>query len=105
MNLDTLSYSDPCCIVTELAQDSEDNWFEIGRTEIINNNLNPDFTIHIDANFYFEKNQKLRFEFIDDDGGDSDDPYFDLIGTTEIFLAQIMSAKGQTITRPLTLPG
>ena len=79
-NLDKLSYSDPCVIVTELSQDSENNWFEIGRTEIVRNNLNPDFSKYIEANFYFEKNQKLRFEYIDDDGGDSDDPYYDLIG-------------------------
>ena len=59
----------------------------------------------IDINFFFEKNQKLRFMFIDDDGGDSDDPYYDLIGTFEIYLGQIMSAKGQTVTRPLTIPG
>ena len=99
-DLDMFSKSDPVCIVFEKAQD-HDEWFEIGRTEYIKDNLNPDFQKCIDVDFCFEKQQQLKFEFIDDDGGDSDDPYYDIIGSAIINLSQIMSSRGQTVSKPL----
>lgn len=52
-------------------------------------------------NFYFEKSQKLRFMFIDEDGGDSDDPYYDLIGTCDTQVGTIMASRGQTVSMQL----
>ena len=92
-DLDMFSKSDPVCIVFEKSQQG-DEWFEIGRTEYIKDELNPDFQKCIDVDFSFERTQELKFEFIDDDGGDSDDPYYDIIGSTVINLSQIMSARG-----------
>lgn len=92
-NMDVFSKSDPLCAVFEKAQDREE-WFEIGRTEFIKDTLNPNFEKAIDVDYFFEKTQMLKFEFIDDDGGDSDDPYYDIIGAAEITLSSIMSAKG-----------
>jgi len=92
-NMDIFSKSDPLCVVFEKAQDRE-QWFEIGRTEFIKDSLNPDFEKSIDIDFFFEKNQLLRFEFIDDDGGDSEDPYYDIIGAATISLSSIMASKG-----------
>ena len=90
-NMDMFSKSDPLCIVFEKAQDSE-QWFEIGRTEFLKDSLNPNFEKVIDVDFFFEKNQLLKFEFIDDDGGDSDDPYYDIIGNREMTLSSIMAS-------------
>lgn len=43
----------------------------IGKTEKIMNNLNPDFTKSFMIEYYFEKEQVLRFQVYDvDDGGD-----------------------------------
>ena len=103
-NMDIFSKSDPLCVIFEKAQDS-DEWFEIGRTEFIKDTLNPDFEKAIDIDFFFEKSQLLRFEFIDDDGGDSDDPYYDIIGSTTCQLSEVMASKGQTVTKPLLVPG
>lgn len=83
-DLDILNKSDPICIVYERAQDNEDLWFEVGRTEFQQDNLNPDFKKPIDIDFFFERDQLLKFEFIDDDGGDSDNPYYDVIGMNTI---------------------
>ena len=102
--MDIFSKSDPLCVVFEKAQDREE-WFEIGRTEFIKDTLNPDFEKAIDIDFFFEKNQMLRFEFIDDDGGDSDDPYYDIIGAATFSLSSVMASKGQTLTKPLLVPG
>ena len=80
-------------------------WQKVARTESITDNLNPDFQKCIDVDFCFEKQQQLKFEFIDDDGGDSDDPYYDIIGSSIINLSQIMSSRGQTVSKPLMAPG
>ena len=49
----------------------------MGKTERIDNNLNPDFKTAILVTYKFEQHQKLKFELIDDDGNNS----FDLIGS------------------------
>ena len=49
VNMDTLSQSDPRVIVSELRQGSDDDWFEVGKTEVIMNTLNPDFRTAIDC--------------------------------------------------------
>ena len=103
-NMDMFSKSDPLCVVFEKAQDSDD-WFEIGRTEFIKDTLDPNFEKAIDIDYFFEKNQVLKFEFIDDDGGDSDDPYYDIIGSSNMNLSSIMASKGQTLSKPLLIPG
>ena len=71
-NMDMFSKSDPICVVFEKAQDREE-WFEIGRTEFIKDTLDPNFETAIDVDYFFEKTQELKFEFIDDEdpGGSS----------------------------------
>ena len=48
----------------------------VAKTEIIKNNLNPDFQQALTIDYFFERKQELKFEMIDDDGGGK----FDLIG-------------------------
>lgn len=55
-NLDTFSKSDPFCTLFEKGK-SKNDWYRIGRTETIDNDLNPDFKRAIDIDFYFEKKQ------------------------------------------------
>jgi hypothetical protein len=62
-NKDTFSKSDPCCVVQEKASDGR--WREIGRTEVIDNNLNPTFKKKIEMTYYFEKKQELKFIIYD----------------------------------------
>eukprot|EP00291_Cryptomonas_curvata_P000907 CAMPEP_0172188082 /NCGR_PEP_ID=MMETSP1050-20130122/21707_1 /TAXON_ID=233186 /ORGANISM="Cryptomonas curvata, Strain CCAP979/52" /LENGTH=245 /DNA_ID=CAMNT_0012862499 /DNA_START=159 /DNA_END=896 /DNA_ORIENTATION=- len=61
------SRSDPCCIAH--IRTSNGKWFEVGRTEVVRNNLNPRFQKTIDVDFIFEINQEIRFVLydIDDD--------------------------------------
>jgi hypothetical protein len=68
--------------------DKHRRWETQGRTEQIKNNLNPDFHTSIHILYSFEKVQKIRFEFIDDDGmGDKDD-----IGHVETTVGEIMGS-------------
>lgn len=89
--MDVFSKSDPQCRVYEF-KDAQKNWVQIAKTETIDNNLNPDFQANIIVGYAFERNQRYKFEVIDEDGGGA----FDLIGYVETTLGNIMGAKQQT---------
>lgn len=59
--------------------------------------MNPDFKTQIKANYNFERHQKLKFEVVDDDGNGE----FDMIGTAETSMGNVMGAKAQTFTANL----
>ena len=92
LDLDTFSKSDPMCVV--YSKDSEqggDTWIEIGRTECIDNNLNPELATKINVEFTFEQQQLMRFEVYD---MDSDLRDHDFIGSAECSLGQIVASGG-----------
>lgn len=82
-------------------QTAEGSFVEYGRTETINNNLNPEFHKVFNMNYFFEKTQYLKFEVVDDDGAGS----FDMIGTIETTMAAIMGAKGSVLIAELKHKG
>ena len=63
-NMDVFSKSDPVCRVYEWTEKNK-QWTRIGATERISNNLNPDFKTTIQALYFFERNQKFKFEVVD----------------------------------------
>ena len=63
-NLDLFTKSDPKCEVFEFVGD---RWTSLGKTEVKNNNLNPDFAKSFNLKYYFEKIQKLKFVMWDHD--------------------------------------
>ena len=87
-DLDVFSKSDPQCRVFELINGQ---YIPKGRTEQINNNLNPNFSTRIVMDYYFEKSQKLKFVMIDGDCASHDE--YDLIGEFETTMGNIMGAK------------
>ena len=52
--MDTFSKSDPLVEVLEHGADSQ-NWTSVGKTEVIWDNLNPDFVKNFIFDFYFEE--------------------------------------------------
>ena len=46
---------------------TNNGWVEVGRTETIWNNLNPDFVNSFHLDYYFEEIQPLKFEVYDND--------------------------------------
>jgi hypothetical protein len=95
-NFDTFSKSDPQVRLFEFA--SNNKWVQIGQTETIKNNLNPNFEKVIVVTYNFEKHQKIKFEVVDDDGGND----FDFIGRLETSMGNIMGAKEQVTDAQLT---
>ena len=97
-DLDLLSKSDP--IVHVFLKDAKNkNYTMIGKTEIINNNLNPDFTKTFTIDYYFEKEQWVKFEVYD-----VDSMSLEHIGNCETTLSRIMTSQRQTFIQDLTLP-
>ncbi|KAF7636949.1 C2 domain-containing protein [Meloidogyne graminicola] len=93
MDKDFLSKSDPICIVylKGLGLKSEE-YFEIGRTEVIYNNLNPKWNNKIHLDYFFETKQILRFDIYDIDANDPVDlSRHDFLGRCECHLADIVS--------------
>lgn len=78
------------------------DWQELGRTEVIQDNQEPEWAKRLVLQFHFEEAQPLRFVVWDDDGpGAPPDP----LGEAEAPLARIMGSRGQSLTLPLGGPG
>lgn len=88
INADVLSKSDPYCCV-QMKEAWQTKFVEIGRTEHIDDNLNPEWVKKFVISFNFETVQKIRFEVWDQDkNGD------DFLGEYETTLAEIVSNAG-----------
>lgn len=62
------------------------------------NTLNPDFTTSMKCNYFFEKEQNLKFVMIDGDG----DGDYDTIGELNTTMGSLMGARAQMFTGTLT---
>uniref|UniRef100_A0A2K6F502 Copine 7 n=1 Tax=Propithecus coquereli TaxID=379532 RepID=A0A2K6F502_PROCO len=99
LDRDPLTKSDPSVV---LLQQSQGQWAQVGRTEVVRSSLHPVFSKVFTLDYYFEEAQKLRFEVYDTHGpsglGCQDD---DFLGGMECTLGQIVAQK--KMTRPLLL--
>ena len=87
-NLDILTKSDPQ-VIFYVQNERTKKWIEYGKTEMIKDNLNPDFTHYFTVAYQFEKHQKLRFEVLDVDIGSTSE----FIGYIETSMGQVMGSK------------
>eukprot|EP01091_Cochliopodium_minus_P012551 TRINITY_DN3823_c1_g1_i1.p1 TRINITY_DN3823_c1_g1~~TRINITY_DN3823_c1_g1_i1.p1 ORF type:complete len:724 (-),score=170.10 TRINITY_DN3823_c1_g1_i1:161-2263(-) len=101
INMDTFSKSDPIVILYTLNDIGK--WHEYGRTEMIKDNLNPQFVKKFIINYHFEELQKLKFECYDIDAINEPLSKQDFIGEMYCTLAEIVTSSGQKIKRPLTI--
>ncbi|KPI88862.1 copine i-like protein [Leptomonas seymouri] len=95
---DVTSKSDPYAVLYEV---TGSRTAEVGRTEVIRNNLNPQFQTHIPVNYFFEIHQSMRVEVWDKDSNTKDDP----LGNAIFTMGQLMSSRGSTITLNLSIKG
>ncbi|KAK9528001.1 hypothetical protein VZT92_014505 [Zoarces viviparus] len=99
LDMDAFSKSDPVCVL--LMNSSEPHWCEIGRTEKIQNCLNPKFSKTFVIDYYFEMVQKLKFEVYDIDSENGSLQDADFLGELECTLGQVVSSR--KLTRPLVM--
>uniref|UniRef100_A0A8C6D7A0 Copine 3 n=1 Tax=Moschus moschiferus TaxID=68415 RepID=A0A8C6D7A0_MOSMO len=99
LDKDIGSKSDPLCVL--FLNTSGQQWYEVARTERIQNCLNPKFSKTFTIDYYFEVVQKLKFGVYDIDNKTVELSDDDFLGECECSLGQIVSSK--KLTRPLVL--
>ncbi|KAK7881384.1 hypothetical protein WMY93_029793 [Mugilogobius chulae] len=99
LDKDIGSKSDPLCVL--LMSSSDSKWYEVARTEKVQNCLCPKFAKKFVVDYYFEIVQKLRFGIYDIDNKTIDLSDDDFLGELECTLGQVVSSR--KYTRPLVL--
>ncbi|XP_019713068.1 copine-3 isoform X1 [Hippocampus comes] len=99
LDKDIGSKSDPLCVLFMSTANSQ--WYELERTEKVQNCLCPKFAKKFVIDYYFEMVQKLKFGIYDIDNKTVDLSDDDFLGELECTLGQVVSSK--KLTRPLVL--
>jgi len=86
LDKDVLSKSDPLCVLFEMRGG---RWTEVGRTERISNNLNPNFSRCIVIDYMFEQVQKIKFSVYDIDSDTQKLTEHDFLGSFETTLGEV----------------
>ena len=97
-DLDTFSKSDPICHVFIKDINNPEEWLLYGKTEQIENNLNPDFVTYFEMNYYFERIQEIKIEVFD-----VDPKVLEKIGEFETTLGALMGSHKTTLEEDLII--
>ncbi|KAG7259738.1 hypothetical protein CRUP_035503 [Coryphaenoides rupestris] len=98
LDKDIGSKSDPLCVL--LMSSTEDKYYEVGRTEQVQNCLSPKFAKRFVVDYYFEIVQKLRFGVYDIDNKTVDLSDDDFLGQLECTLGQVRRSLVPTLISP-----
>ncbi|KAM8975399.1 copine-5 isoform 1-T1 [Pelodytes ibericus] len=103
LDKDTFSKSDPMCVMYTQGVESK-QWREFGRTEVIDNSLNPDFVRKFILDYFFEEKQNLRFDLYDVDSKSPDlSKHQDFLGQCFCTLGEIVGSSGSRLEKSLTI--
>nr|XP_029477037.1 copine-9-like isoform X2 [Oncorhynchus nerka] len=105
LDVDTFSKSDPVVVLYVQGIGTKE-WMEFGRTEVIDNTLNPNFVRKFFLDFFFEEKQNLRFDVYNVDSRSSNISKFDFLGQTFCTLGEIIGSTGGRLEKSLSgIPG
>uniref|UniRef100_A0A8C2C000 Copine VIII n=1 Tax=Cyprinus carpio TaxID=7962 RepID=A0A8C2C000_CYPCA len=96
------------CVVCVLYTQTMANrdWREFGRTEVIDNTLNPDFVHKFILDYFFEERQNLRFDLYDLDSKSENLSKHDFLGQMYCTLGEVVGSQGSRMERSLVgIPG
>ncbi|EAX90435.1 Copine family protein [Trichomonas vaginalis G3] len=100
VDMDIITVSDPICVLFVW---NNGKWSEYARTEVVWNNLNPEWVKFFTIQYIFEIKQPLMFRVYDVDSDTSTLSSQDFIGEAQIDLSQIIANRGTT-TLELKIP-
>uniref|UniRef100_A0A4W6E3T8 Copine 8 n=1 Tax=Lates calcarifer TaxID=8187 RepID=A0A4W6E3T8_LATCA len=96
LDRDTFSKSDP----------SKISHLSFGRTEVIDNTLNPDFVRKFILDYFFEERQNLRFDLYDVDSKSANLSKHDFLGQAYCTLGEVVGSLGSRLEKALGgIPG
>ncbi|XP_012991843.1 copine-5 isoform X2 [Esox lucius] len=105
LDRDTFSKSDPLVVLYTQGVETK-QWREFGRTEVIDNTLNPDFVRKYILDYFFEEKQNLRFDVYDIDSKSPDMAKHDFLGQVFCTLGEIVGSPASRLEKPLGgIPG
>ncbi|XP_075773385.1 copine-9-like, partial [Pelodiscus sinensis] len=105
LDMDTFSKSDPVVVLYVQGSGSKE-WRECGRTEVIDNTLNPDFVRKFLLDYFFEEKQNLRFDVYNVDSKSGNISKHDFLGQAFVALGEVIGSQRSRLERPLTgVPG
>uniref|UniRef100_A0A7N6B9W0 C2 domain-containing protein n=1 Tax=Anabas testudineus TaxID=64144 RepID=A0A7N6B9W0_ANATE len=94
------------CMVLTVSLSVFLSFFQFGRTEVIDNTLNPDFVRKFVLDFFFEEKQNLRFDVYNVDTRSSNLSKHDFLGQMFCTLGEIIGSTGSRLERTLSgIPG
>uniref|UniRef100_A0A674MQ84 Copine 8 n=1 Tax=Takifugu rubripes TaxID=31033 RepID=A0A674MQ84_TAKRU len=76
-------------------------WREFGRTEVIDNTLNPDFVRKFMLDYFFEERQNLRFDLYDVDSKSANLSKHDFLGQAHFTLGEVVGSLGSRSEKAL----
>uniref|UniRef100_A0A8K9XN25 Copine Vb n=1 Tax=Oncorhynchus mykiss TaxID=8022 RepID=A0A8K9XN25_ONCMY len=79
----------------------EIDMYNFGRTEVIDNTLNPDFVRKYILDYFFEEKQNLRFDLYDVDSKSPDLSKHDFLGQVFCTLGEIVGSPASRLEKPL----
>ncbi|XP_037030400.1 copine-9-like [Bradysia coprophila] len=89
LNKDIATKSDPYCKIS-MMESWQGKYYEIARTETIDDNLNPEWVTKVIVNYNFETIQKMKFDVRDQDIGG----LYESLGVFETTLSDIAAYSG-----------
>ncbi|KAM4021851.1 copine-9 [Anomaloglossus baeobatrachus] len=105
LDMDTFSKSDPV-VVLYVQSVGNKEWTEFGRTEVIDNTLNPDFVRKFVLDYFFEEKQNLRFDVFNVDSRSCNISKHDFLGQAFCTLGEVIGSQRSKLEKPLTgIPG
>ncbi|XP_026081149.1 copine-8 [Carassius auratus] len=105
LDRDTFSKSDPICVLYTQGIGNKE-WREFGRTEVIDNTLNPDFVRKFILDYFFEERQNLKFDLYDVDSKSSNLSKHDFLGQACCTLGEVVGSLGGRMEKALGgIPG
>ncbi|CAK6949782.1 copine-8 isoform X1 [Scomber scombrus] len=105
LDRDTFSKSDPICVLYAQGMGNKE-WREFGRTEVIDNTLNPDFVRKFILDYFFEERQNLRFDLYDVDSKSANLSKHDFLGQAHCTLGEVVGSLGSRLEKALGgIPG
>ncbi|XP_067283224.1 copine-8 isoform X1 [Pseudorasbora parva] len=105
LDRDTFSKSDPICVLYTQGIGNKE-WREFGRTEVIDNTLNPDFVRKFLLDYFFEERQNIRFDLYDVDSKSSNLSKHDFLGQAFCTLGEVVGSQGSRLEKDLGgIPG
>ncbi|XP_051748302.1 copine-8 isoform X2 [Ctenopharyngodon idella] len=105
LDRDTFSKSDPICVLYTQGIGNKE-WRESGRTEVIDNTLNPDFVRKFILDYFFEERQNIRFDLYDVDSKSSNLSKHDFLGQAFCSLGEVVGSQGSRMEKNLGgIPG